>query len=201
MLFATLPLSFTFHISKQAPPIYCWNVIHLHARLCHLFLSSLSFFLRSNISSGRSIRFVLSKSCFFHFLFNFSIMSSFSESNLAWRSDLLTSPLDLSRSMFFPSTALFNTREAPTLNKRNGSPAFTKRWKLEGCCICEDAFLTPAAVGRNLYCSWNDFSDDDGVDFGSLILSDVAPIISTEISWVLGAILNLYRTTSRYNTI
>ena len=103
----------------------------LQALLYHLFLASRSFRLRSRTSSGRSIRFVLSKSDF-RILVIFSIMSSFSRSMRACRSLCDTRPLEASDSFCFPSIPRLTTREAPMEKRTKGRPALKNRNVLEG---------------------------------------------------------------------
>ncbi len=172
---------------------------HLQVRLYHLFLSSLSFFRRSNISSGLSILLVLSKSTVFIRLFNFSIIWSRSASSRACRSDLLTNPFDLSRSIFLPSTPLFNMTDAPTLNRRRGKPALTKRWKFDaegGGRDSRDAAPAFLGVGwTNLYCSWNDLRDDVDADEGGGVTGCAGCILSVIVT-VLLMLVHLHSSSS-----
>ena len=80
---------------------------------------------------------------------------------------MLTNPLDLSRSIFFPSTPLFNMTDAPTLNRRRGKPALTNRWKFDAEGGSDDS-RDAAAPGflANLYCSWNVLRADPAVEGG-----------------------------------
>ena len=105
---------------------YFWNVITLQALLYHLFLASRSFRLRSSTSSGRSIRFVLSKSVL-RILVIFSIISSFSRSMRACRSLCDTTPFDVSDSFCFPSIPRLTTKDAPTEKRTKGRPALRNR--------------------------------------------------------------------------
>lgn len=161
-------MSIGISVSLHRPPhvsisYRSWNssyhdcrVTHLQARRCHRLRRSRSIFLRSSISSGRSILLVLSKSLAMVRLILSSI-SSCSRSIRACRSDLDVAPLTASRSLFLPSMASLSTYEAPTLKRMRGIPALTKRWPPGGgllggraAAAAEAGRFVPAVSAREL---------------------------------------------------